>query len=321
MQSSKLMRITAMSAFTLVSPSVRLIAEEQQPVSASESNLAAQHDENTIRVPDGTAVRFLVTDSIRGRTAKTGDPVQLRVIDDVKVGNLVVIANKTTAVAHIAELQHARRHLRAGSMSIKLDSVALVTGETQNLRGVSATKGTAYGEDMRNAIDPVNVYLLIVALPFLPLAHGEEAFLRKGTVLTAAFDGEALLDGASVKAHQPAAPAAKEGPASITVYWLFAQQSRVDHVFCGTVKLGELSLGRNFTRHLPAGSYWLRMRDKKRAIPFAAAPGEEYFVRVSPFGGNHLELVEHDVGEAEAADTRPLGSAKTLDVRSIGADR
>ena len=116
-------------------------------------------------------------------------------------------------------------------------------------------------------------------------------------------------------AHQPATPR-KEGPASITLYWLFAQSRVSDHVFCGTVKLGNFSLGRNFTVHLPAGSYWFRMSDKKKAIHLAVGQGGEYFVRVSPFGGNHLELVEHDIGEAEAVETRPLESGKILDVRA-----
>src|ERR1700732_1216356 len=69
------------------------------------------------------------------------DPVPLRVIDEVKVGDLVLIANKAPAFATIAEIQHARRRMRAGTMSIKLDHVTLVTGQTQKLRGATATKG------------------------------------------------------------------------------------------------------------------------------------------------------------------------------------
>jgi hypothetical protein len=202
-------------------------------------------------------------------------------------------------------------------MSIKFDHVALVTGQTQKLRGVSAAKGTdVSGGDARNADDPVSLSLLILSLPFLPLAHGDEALLRKGTVLTAALDGDTLLDNASVMAHQPSPSPGKEGPASITFYWLAAQSRTSDHVYCGTLKLGNFSLGRSFAVHLPAGSYWFRTSDKKKPIHLAVGPGGEYFVRVSPFGGNHLELVEHDVGEVEVMETRPLESRKILDVRA-----
>jgi hypothetical protein len=312
MLSMKLMCIAGMSAFTLVATPVRLVTQEQHPVNTSESNLAAQQGENTIRVSDGTAVRLLVPDSIRGKSAKAGDTVQLRVINEVKVGDVVVIANRAPALAHVTELQHARRSLRAGTMTIKLDTVALVTGQLQKLRGLYPTKGGDFSDNARNAeVDP---YLLVLALPLLPLAHGEEALLRKGTVLTGALDGDALLDSANVLAHQPPHSAAKEGPASITIYWLFAQQSRDGRIFCGTVKLGDLSLGRNFTVHLPAGSYWFRLRDKKKAIHLAVGPGEDYFIRISPVAGNHLEPIEHDIGEVQAAETRPVASSKILNV-------
>lgn len=157
-------------------------------------------------------------------------------------------------------------------------------------------------------------YLLVLALPFAPFAHGQEAVLRRGTVLTAALDGEVLLNSASVLAHQPPVLPVKQGPTSITIYWLFAQQSRDGRVFCGTVKLGDLLLGHSFTVHLPAGTYWFHLRDKKKATQLAVRPGEDYFLRVSPFGGNHLEPVEHDIGEIETAETRPVESSKISDV-------
>ena len=136
MQSAKLMCIAAMSALTLVATPARLVTQEQQPVNTSESNLAVQKGENTIHVSDGTVVHLLVPASIHGKTAKAGDTVQLRVINEVKVGDVVVIANRAPALAHITELQHARRSLRAGTMTIKLDTVALVTGQFQKLRGL-----------------------------------------------------------------------------------------------------------------------------------------------------------------------------------------
>ena len=308
-ESAKLTCVVAMSAFVLLATPVGLVAQEQQPVSTSD--LAAQHNQNAIRVPDGTVVRLLVVDSVSGKTAKTEDAVQLRVLDEVKVGDLVVIANKAPALAYIAELQYAGRRQRAGTISIKFDHVALVTGQTHKLRGFSATKGGA-----GNASEPVSPYLLVFSLPFFPLAHGEEALLGKGTVLTAALDGDALLDSASVTAHQPPPSPRKEGPASITLYWLAAQSRTSDQVFCGTVKLANLSLGRNFTVHLPAGSYWFRTWDKNNAIHLPVGPGGEYFLRVSPFARNHLDVVEHDVGEVEAAETRPLEFNKILDVRA-----
>ena len=319
MKSSRLICIAGISASALLAISAELVAQERQPGSTSESD-AARHNNNTIRVPDGTVVRLLVADSISGKTATIGDPVQLRVIDEVKIGDLVVIANKAPAFATIAERRHAGRRSRPGTMSIKLDSVTLLTGQTQKLRGAAMSKGNPVDyEAPPNANDPAAVSLLVFSLPFIPFFHGEEAVLRKGTVLSAALDGEASLDRVSVVAKQPAHTPAKEGPASVTFYWPVQRAAAASRVFCGTVKLADLPQGRNFILHLPTDRYWFRMYDKKKAILLALEPGREYFVRVIPYDPgmrepSHLELVEHDVGEAEASETRPLEPGKILDV-------
>jgi antitoxin (DNA-binding transcriptional repressor) of toxin-antitoxin stability system len=303
------MCIAAISSFALLTTPIVFLGQ-QQPTCTPGSDVPDQHTENTIRVPDGTVVRLLVTDAISGKTAKSDGEVHVRVIDEVKAGDLVVVANRAPACAHIAALQHARRSLRAGRMTIKLDSVALVTGQTQKLRGLLFKGGDFSGKASNVDVDP---YLLVLSLPFLPFAHGDEAYLPKGTVLTAALDGDALLDRTSVLAHQPP-HSPKEGPASITFYWLFAQGSRHSRVFCGTVKMGDLSQGHNFTVHLPPGNYWFRLQDKKKAIRVALAPGSGYFLRLSPFSRNHLEPVEHDIGEVEVTESQTLAKRKIVDV-------
>ena len=309
MRSVRQMCIAAIAAFALLTTPIAFLG--QQPASTPGSDSPGQQTENTIRVPDGTVVRLLVTDAISGKTAKKDSEVHVRVIDEVKAGDLVVIANRAPASAHIATLQRARRSLRKGEMAIKLDSVALVTGQTQKLRGLSFSKGGDFsGKGTDADVDP---YMLLLALPFLPFAHGEEAYLPKGTVLSAALDGDALLDRTSVLAGQPP-HSPKEGPASVTFYWLYAQRSRDSRVLCGTVKLGDLYQGHNFTVHLPPGNYWFRLHDKKKAIRIALAPGEDYFLRLSPFSGNHLEAVEHDIGEVEVTETHPIAKKKIVDV-------
>lgn len=311
--------IGAIPAFALLGTSVRWVAQKQQPVSSSELS-SKKPSENTIHVPSGTLVRLLVTDSVNGKAARPGDPIQLRVIDEVRVGDLVVIENKAPALASIANLKHAGRRSRPGTMSIKLDQVTLVTGQKQKLRGASTSNGNPIDyRDAADANDPLSASLVVLSLPFIPLFHGAEAVLNKGTVLTATLGEEVCLDRASVIAHQPTPPAGREGPASLTVYWPAQRSPGGARIFCGTVKLADLSQGRRFTLDLPGGHYWFRTPDKTGAISLSLEDGKEYFVRVIPYDPSmrepsHLERVEHDVGEAEASETRLLKVDKVLNV-------
>ena len=277
-------------------------------------------DDNAIRIPDGTEVRLLVQTSISGKAAKPNDPVPLQVLNDVKVGDLVLIANKAPAFATIAEIQPPRRMMRGGPMSLKDDHVTLVTGHTQKLRGSTGAKGS-----------PVDVSggAVVYGLPFLPLVHGHEAILWKGTVFTAVLDGEAILDRADVIAHQPAAPPKKEGPASVTFY-ASPNGPGASRVACGRVNLGRVFPRQHFTIHLPAGTYWFSLSEaseKKNVISLNAEPGVEYYLRVSfvPYGTsaggrNHLWLMEHDIGEVESAETTPEDPHKGRDIASANAE-
>ena len=240
----------------------------------------------------------------------------------MKVDDLVLIANKAPAFATIAEIQPPRRMMRAGTMSLKVDHVTLVTGQTQKLRGSTRAKGSPVD------VDP-SCFGCVFGLPFLTLAHGHEAMLYKGTVITAALDGEAILDRSNVMAHQPAPLPKKEGPASVTFY-SSPNGPGGSRVACGRVNLGRVFRGQNFTIRLPAGNYWFSLSDlsdKKNVISLNAEPGEEYYLSVSfvPYGTsaggrNHLWLMEHDIGEVESSETTPLDPHKVLDVASANAE-
>jgi len=289
---------------------------------------ALPQEDNAIHIPDGTEVRLLVQASIYGKTAKPNDPVPLQVLHDVKVGDLVLIAKKAPAIATVAEIQQPRHMMRAGTMFLKVDHVTLVTGQTQKLRGSTWAKGSPVDVSC-SPNDSFCMGAIVFALPFLPLVHGHEAILRKGTVFTAVLDGEAILDRADVIAHQPAAPQKKEDPASVTFY-SSPNGPGGSRVACGRVNLGRVFRGQNFTIRLPAGNYWFSLSDlsdKKNVISLDVEPGEEYYLSVSfvPYGTsaggrNHLWLMEHDIGEVESSETTPLDPHKVLDIASANAE-
>jgi hypothetical protein len=278
----------------------------------------------TIRLANGTPVHLLLVESISSKTAQPGSTAKLQVLDDVKVGDLVVIANKAPATATIETAKEAGRAWRKGSLLLKLDTVMLLNQQMQPLRAWSA----AEGKDTGAAIHWTNAVMQsygfgLLFLPFAPLQHGKEAAIPRGAVLEAVINGDVLLPRTVIEATQPKPSEPRHGPASVTFYYPDFGEGISLSVWCGQAKVGVLKRGGKFTLTLPPGRYWLRTGNLKKSplVVLDAEDGDEQYVSVimasSKTRGDlnfreTLAVVPHDVGEAQSAETT---SAKSRDVQ------
>ena len=279
-----------------------------------------------IRLANGKAVWLMVTETVSSKTAKVGDPVELRVIDPVKVDELVVIASKAPASGTITEVKPAGRAWHKGGVVLRLDSVTLVNQQQVALSAFSAVKG----RDTHAAFDWTEAILqtqglALFFLPFAPLQHGEQGTIPKGAVIVAVTAGEILLDRASIKASQPSPSKIKQGPALVTIYYPKGGEIRSVEIWCGSIKLGQLKRGRKLTISLPPGKYWFRVFKGEHSTLLEAKEGGEYYLRTEakplpslrPSWTFSLSLVEHDVGDAQAADASPLDLKNVKDITKI----
>jgi hypothetical protein len=316
-------------------------SEERSVVSASETQTAPlggpEEADATIRLANGTPVHLLLAESISSKSAKSGSNVKLQVLDDVKVGDLVVIANKAPATATIQTAEGAGRAWKKGSLLLKLDKVTLVSQQQQPLRAWNAVKGkdTGAGAEWTNAVLQSYGFALLL-LPFAPLQHGNEAVMPRGTVLEAVINGDVLLRRDEFEAAQPAPAERRHGPASITFYYPDFGEGNTVSVWCGQVKVGVLKRGGKFSVALPSGRYWLRIWNSKRSpiVALDAEDGGEQFVSV--ITGRHMNgldvnwrenfaIVPHDVGEAQSKETtsakaRNVQDTTKLDLSQLVAD-
>lgn len=303
------------------------LASTDNPVASAQNREASGE---TLRLASGTPVHLLVAESVSSKTAKPGDTVKLQVLGDVKVGDLVVIANKAPASGTIETTQNARRAWRAGRMVLKLQTVMMLNQQQQALRAWNAVKGkdTNAGAVWLDAVHDSAGFALLL-LPFAPLQHGNQAFLYRGTVLEAVIDGDVLLPRGAIEAAQPKPAEPRRGPASVTFYYQdFGHGYSVD-VWCGDVKVGHLRRGGKFTLALPVGRYWLRQgkRDREITLLDVEGGGEDYVrvtvsrhPRASPrddWWVEHLSVVLHDIGEAQSANTTSAKSQHVLDVAKL----
>jgi hypothetical protein len=283
----------------------------------------------TVRLANGTPIHLLLAESISSKSAEQGSTVKLQVLGDVKVGDLVVIANRAPATATIETAQGAGAAWHTGSLLLKLGTVMLLDGRQQPLRAWDAVKGkdTGAAAVWTNAVLQSYGFALLF-LPFAPLQHGNEAVMPRGSVLEAVVNGDVQLSRAMIVEAQPKLAEPRHGPASVTFYYPDFGEGISVSVWCGKVKVGLLERGGKFTLTLPTGRYWLRTLNSRRSLPVAldVEDGGEQYVRVfaasqgngsDGAGQERFAVVPHDVGEAQSADTTQAKSRNVQDTTKL----
>ena len=171
------------------------------------------------RLEDGTLVKIRLTKSISSATAQDNDRVDFEVLEEVKVGSLLVIPKGSVAWGTVTEAQAKRRMGRAGKLDVTIDSVRLADGDKAALRGVKDVKGGGHTGAMTGGIVATSL-IAWPAAPLFLLMHGKDVTLPQGTELTVYVNGDFPLDPAKFGGTSlagPAAPAAGSAPPTIVL--------------------------------------------------------------------------------------------------------
>jgi hypothetical protein len=115
------------------------------------------------------------------------------VLEETKIGEVVVIPRGGIAWGTVTEAQEKRRMGRAGKLNVNIDSVRLVSGEKAALRAIKEVKGSGNTGKMTGAIVATSI-LFFPAAPLFLFMHGKDITIPKGTEITAYINGDAPLD-------------------------------------------------------------------------------------------------------------------------------
>lgn len=165
-----------------------------RPVPRIEYSATASPRSSTLLVQDGTPVRMRLAQNLSSASAQIGDSVSFEVLDDVTVGDAVVVAGGAIAVATVTASQEKRSLGRAGRLDVTLDYVRSVSGEKIRLRGVQDTKGGGHTGSMTGAM----VATAVVFWPAAPLflfMKGKDVTIPKGHEVTVFVDGDQHIAG------------------------------------------------------------------------------------------------------------------------------
>ncbi len=147
----------------------------------------------TFGLLDGTPIKLRISRTMSSADAKTGETVDFEVLEDVKIGDTIVIPRGGTALGTVTQGKPKARMGKGGKLDINIDSVRLVSGDKIPLRAVKETKGGGHTGAMTGAIVATSI-VFFPAAPFFLFMKGKDITIPKGTEITAYINGDIPLD-------------------------------------------------------------------------------------------------------------------------------
>jgi hypothetical protein len=159
---------------------------------------------------DGTPVKLRLNRTISSADAHVDDRVDFEVLEDIKLGEVLVVPKGGIAWGTVTEAQGKRRMARGGKLNINIDAVRLLSGEKAALRAVKEVKGGGHTGAMTGGIVATSI-VFFPAAPFFLFMHGKDITIPKGTDITAYINGDMSLDPKKFEAkptsESPSTPA------------------------------------------------------------------------------------------------------------------
>jgi hypothetical protein len=125
---------------------------------------------------EGEDVNLTFSDDLSSKTASEGDPVALVLVDDLKVGGVVVAKAGSHAFGEVTKAEKSGMMGKAGELSVRLNYLKVADGKIQ-LRG---TKGKEGQSGTTGA-----VVLTVLFGPIGLIKHGKNVEIKKGQSLHA----------------------------------------------------------------------------------------------------------------------------------------
>ncbi len=134
---------------------------------------------------EGTDVKLKFADDLSSKTASEGDPVNLVLDEDLKVGDVVVVKAGAKATGAITNAKKAGMMGKGGELNLRLEH--LKAGDHRiRLRG-------SKGKEGEGKVGTA-VALTVLFGPIGLIKHGKNVEIKAGTALAAYVDEDAALD-------------------------------------------------------------------------------------------------------------------------------
>lgn len=166
-------------------------------------------------IPEDTPVRLRLSETLSSGTAKLNDKVDFELVEDIKVGNVVVVPQGSTAIGTVTEAKTKKSFGRSGKLNVNIDYLRFPNGDKVSLRAVKGGSGGSRTGAMTGAV----VATAIVFFPAAPLfffIKGKNIIIPKGTEITAFVAANTPIDPAKLGNNNVPSAANATQPPSIT---------------------------------------------------------------------------------------------------------
>jgi len=172
----------------------------QPPLPQAAESKAEPAPDSKLILKAGTPVRLRFLRRISSSNVIAGEKVNLEVVEDISVGDSLVIAKSSLAQATVTEALPKGAMGQGGDLEFKIETVRLTGGQLAPLRFVQDLKG-----GNRKGVTPTGAVLgaLTGAGYLVYYVSGKDAVVQKGTEVTAYVDQDVLIDSSKLAAPPP----------------------------------------------------------------------------------------------------------------------
>ena len=146
-----------------------------------------------VSIPEGTKISVQLEQDLSGDTSQEGQVVQLSVVREVRIGDVVVIAQGANVTGKVTLAQPKRRMGRTGKIDFSIERVTAVDKSDISLRyTVNKIEGGSRAVST-GALTAGVAIGFFPAAPFVLLRMGNEAIVGKGTIFEVFTDQTHIL--------------------------------------------------------------------------------------------------------------------------------
>jgi hypothetical protein len=135
---------------------------------------------------DGSDVHLKFAEAISSKTATEGDPVNLVLDEDLKIGDLVVAKAGAKAVGTVTHAKKAGMMGKAGELNMRLEYI-IIGDDRVHIRGSKGKEGEGK--------EGTAVALTVLFGPIGLIKHGKNVDVKEGTPLLAYLDQDYAVPG------------------------------------------------------------------------------------------------------------------------------
>jgi hypothetical protein len=146
-----------------------------------------------------------INQTLSSANAQTGETVDFEVLDEVKVGDVVVIPQGATAIGTVTDAKSKASMGRAGHLNVTIDYVRAASGEKIPLRGVQDEKAGGHVGAMTGAMVATSV-VFFPAAPLFLFMKGKDITIPKGHEITVYVNADFKIDPAKFASASASKP-------------------------------------------------------------------------------------------------------------------